>query len=268
MKKKIIPILLLIIAILIVIDVLIRIWYHNEFNLIFSSSEFNNILTPILTIIATIIYGWALLTTMGQNKIILSQSIKPFYEKEIEKLVNKAEATAIDKPSIYANENINLINYTKYITSSLFKLTEHKHYNEDYETFEYSKDAQIITYDYLKSRSYFPEFIFLSQFTVPIGAVHFFYGDLMKLIEEINNSKLIPEDKILLKKQIQRTFLLEYLEIIRLERKKIMSFPPIPIVDFSVMPAGIKKFDQITNTDFNHYYNSFKREFDNLMANS
>ncbi len=262
MNRKLILFLLLIIAVLLSIDVLIRVWYHNEYNLIFSSSEFNNILTPIFTLISTIIYGWALLTTIGQNKIILSQSIKPFYEKEIEKLIKKAETTQTEKTILYANEDINLLNYTKYIIKTLLKLTEHKHYNEDCETFEIKGNSNTITYEYLRNRSYFGEFLFLSNFTIPICTVHFFYNDLKKLIEEINNSKLILEDKILLKKQIQRTFLSEYLEIIRLQKEKVIPYPAIPIVDFGIIPMEVKKFDQIANTEFSHHYKFFKKELE------
>lgn len=262
MYKKFIPILLLIIAVLIATDVLIRVWFHNEYNLIFSSSEFNNILTPLLTFIATVIYGWALLTTIGQNKIILSQSIKPFYEKEIEKLVRKAETTQVEKTSLYADQDVNLINYTKYVTKTLYKLTEYKHYNEDYENYEIARNNTNMTFEYLKSRSYFSEYLFLSHLTMPLGPVHFFYGDLKKLIEEINNSKLITEDKILLKKQIQRTFLTEYLEIMRLQIDKVVLFPPIPIVDFSRFAMEIKKFDHISNTEYGHYYEFFRKEFE------
>ncbi len=260
MNKKLVPILLLIIAIAISIDVSIRLWYHYEYNLIFSSTEFNNILTPLLTFVATIIYGWALLTTIGQNKIILSQSIKPFYEKEIDKLLKKAETTQIKKTNLYENEDVNLINYTEYISNTFLKLTENKDYNEDYENFELGRNSTTITFEYLKSRSYYDEYLFLLQFTLPIGPLPFFYNDLKEFIEEINKSKLIREDKILLKKQIQRTFLLQYLAIIRLHRQMGMKFPAIPISDYNEIPIKFK-FDQIANTKFNQNYDFFVNEF-------
>lgn len=67
--------LLSILILLILIDLSTGIWYWNKLNLKFNSSEFNNIVTPILTMIATPIYAWALYTTIKQNKIALSQNL-------------------------------------------------------------------------------------------------------------------------------------------------------------------------------------------------
>jgi len=64
-------------------DLLSGIWYWNRLNLKFDSGEFNNILTPLLTLIATPIYAFALYTTIKQNKIAHRQNLKPFYEKKL-----------------------------------------------------------------------------------------------------------------------------------------------------------------------------------------
>jgi len=87
--------LIFILIILISIDLSTGIWYWNKLNLKFDSNEFNNIATPILTMIATPIYALALYTTIRQNKITLSQNLKPFYEKEIDNLILKAKKTSL-----------------------------------------------------------------------------------------------------------------------------------------------------------------------------
>jgi ABC-type uncharacterized transport system permease subunit len=75
--------LLIVLIILVTIDLTTGIWFWNRKNLMFEPSNFNNTLTPIISFCAFIVYTIALFTTIRQNKIILSQNIKPFFEKQI-----------------------------------------------------------------------------------------------------------------------------------------------------------------------------------------
>ena len=76
--------LLIVLIILVTIDLTTGIWFWNKKNLMLEPSNFNNILTPIISFCAFIVYSLALITTIRQNKIILSQNIKPFFEKQID----------------------------------------------------------------------------------------------------------------------------------------------------------------------------------------
>ena len=67
--------LLIAIIFLLLIDILIGTWYRNRLELSFSSSEFNNILTPLSSFFAVVIYSVALFTTIRQNKLINSFKI-------------------------------------------------------------------------------------------------------------------------------------------------------------------------------------------------
>lgn len=248
---------LIILIVLVLIDISVGIWYWNRLNLIFNSTEFNNILTPLLTISAVIIYAWALNTTRNQNKIILSQSIKPFYEKEIQKYVDKAKVIKIES-NLSRDENINGLNYIEHISDTLLSMTQNEDFINDYNISK-SKSDFVYTKDYFEKRSYFGELKFIYIFALNINPISFLYGDLKSLIEEINNSKLIQEDKLLLKNQIHRTFLSEYMELIR-QMDKNRFYPPIPLIYNSIFSNEIK-FELLSQTSFREHFTYFETEF-------
>lgn len=264
MKIRHIIIFLLFIAIaLLLTDLFTGIWYWNRLNLKFDPANFNNIITPIFAIIATLIYGLALFNTvnqnkiiLNQNKIILSQNIKPHYEKEIENLMTqsreikiKGEITNDDEPI-----KIDALNYIKAINDTIINLSQNKEYLEDYAKYE---NNELLTIDYFKSRNYFGKLLFLSEFTIGINAVSFFYQDIKLLIQEINQSKLISEDKELLKKRIKRNLLSQYMAFIDFMDKHPSIVPPIPIV-FDLQEKI--EFKLLSKTNFREHFDWFKSE--------
>lgn len=257
MKIKHIIIFLLSIAILLLLtDLITGIWYWNRLNLKFDPANFNNIFTPLFTIIATIIYAFALFTTINQNKIILSQNIKPHYEKEIENLVTKARELKINGEIANDGEpiEINALNYIKVINDTIIKLSQDNEFLEDYTKYE---NNELLTRDYFKSRNYFGKLLFLSEFTIGINQVSFLYQEIKLLIQEINQSKLISEDTELLKKQIKRYLLSEYMAFIDFMDKHPLIVPPIPIV-FDLQEKI--EFKLISNTNFREHFDWFKSE--------
>jgi hypothetical protein len=248
---------------LLLIDLLSGIWYWNRLNLIFDAAIFNNLLTPIMTVLATIIYGWALFTTINQNKIILSQNIKPYYEKEIAKYVLKTKENKIDEKFIFDGEDINCLNYVKYIAKTYYILMENEEFNVDYIQCEKGK---VITREYIKNRSYFKELLFLYNFSFGINPVEFLYSDIKTLIIEINGSKLIEEDKNILKKEIYRNLVLEYVKFFEMDTDSVLSFPKIPFIyqDFN---SDTVIWKRLSETSFNNHYNFFKKELENKATN-
>lgn len=257
MKIKYIIIFLLCMSILLLLtDLITGVWYWNRLNLKFNSANFNNIITPTFTIIATLIYGFALFNTMNQNKIILSQSLKPHYEKEIENLVIKSREIKIEGELTNNDESIkiNALNYIEAINNSIIKLSKNKEYLEDYAKYE---NNEILNIDYLKSRNYFVNLLFLSQFTIGMNSISFFYDDIKILIQEINQSNLISEDKELLKKNIKRNLLSEYMAFIDFLDKHPLIVPPIPLLNY--YNENIE-FKLISKTKFREYFDWFKNE--------
>lgn len=248
--------LAILIVILLVIDILTGILFWNRYNLIFEPNNFNNILTPILTIISTAIYATALFITIKQNKIILSQNIKPHYEREIEAYIAEADNIKIINNSIHKDQDITAKNYIKYINESIFSLAKNEEFHEDYD--KYNSNEKI-TVNHVMKRDYIYDLMFLTEFTM-LSKVSFFYDKLKEIIEEINKSKLIEEDKQLLKKRIERSLLSEYLAFIDFEDKHINLIPPIPLLYQDIGKSEVE-FGQISKTGFRKNYEYFKKEF-------
>lgn len=254
--KQIIIFLLCIATLLLLTDLITGIWYWNRLNLKFDSEKFNNIITPLFTIIATIIYAFALFTTINQNKIILSQNLKPLYEKEIEILITKSRDIKIKGEITNDAEPIEItaLNYIKAINNTIINLSQNNEFIEDYSKY---KNNELLTRDYFKSRNYFGKLLFLSEFAFGINQVSFLYQEIKLLIQEINQSKLISDDKELLKKQIKRNLLSEYMAFIDFMDKHPLIVPPIPIV-FDLQENI--EFKLLSKTNFREHFDWFKSE--------
>jgi len=264
MKIKHIVIFLLCFAILLLLtDLITGIWYWNRLNLKFNSANFNNIITPSFTIIATLIYGFALFNTvnqnkiiLNQNKIILSQNLKPHYEKEIDILITKSREIKIEGESTNDDKQIKIdaLNYIEAINDCIIKLSKNKEYLEDYSKYE---NNELLNIDYFKSRNYFGNLLFLSQFTIEINSISFFYEDIKILIQEINQSKLITEDKELLKKRIKKNLLSQYISFIEFMDNQPLIVPPIPVL-YNFQDKI--EFKLLSKTNFRKYFDWFKSE--------
>ncbi len=261
MKRKSLIYIIIFVAttfgILLLIDIFTGFWFWNRYNLIFDSAEYNNIITPTLTFIATVIYGSALFLTIRQNKIILSQNIKPHYEREIESYIAEARNVKIVSTTVHSDKEINATNYIEYINESILALCRNQQFLEDYDNHNRN---QILSRNHIMQRDYIFDLMFLSEFTLPMNRIISFYEKLKELIEEINQSKLINEDKKLLKKRIERSLLSEYLAFISFENKNSVIIPPIPLLYADFDKTDVQ-FGQISKTGFRKHYDYFRNEF-------
>ena len=247
--------LLSIVIILLALDLILGCWYYNKNNLIFSSSEFNNIVTPSLTIVATIIYALALFSALNQNKIVLSQNLKPHYLEEIKKLEKRAKKTIIVEQGIFPDEKINAENYISFIMKVLVKLTENIEYNEDFKNY---LNGNKLTNENIRERSYYTNVMFLTRFTFHLNEIHSLLSEVASFVQEINLSKLIKEDKEILKKQITRTFFQNYIEFIEFEDNHDF-VPQIPILYRRPTESDLY-FEKLSQTNFRNLYHELKRE--------
>ena len=98
--------------------------------------------------------------------------------------------------------------------------------------------------------------MFLSDFTFELSPINNFYNEVFQIIEEINLSKLIEDDKYLLKFEIERTLVGEYLAFVDSLDKHSFLTTPIP---FFSMNKDNCKFININKTDFRKYYDLFNK---------
>ena len=255
MKQRYFLIILLVITSFLLTLNIIGYCCDNKLNLVFDSSEFNNIVTPILTIVATFIYAFALFTTIKQNKIALSQNIKPYYLDEIKKFEKKAKKVVVNDETVFPGEKITAENYISYIMKALVELTKNEQYKEDYKN--HSKGTKL-TNEYIRTRTYYNLVMFLTGYTFHLSDINFLQSEIASLVGEINLSKLIEEDKILLKKQIDRTFFQNYLSFIEFEDKHDFA-PQIPILFRRPLESDIY-FEKLSQTNFRNLYFVLKKE--------
>ena len=104
MKKINVKWLLVILITLVLVDILTRFFLWKGLNLVFNASNFNNIVTPIATVVAIGVYYNTLRNLIKQTEIIQSQNMKPFFEAKLKNLISKAESVIIEYKGIRANK--------------------------------------------------------------------------------------------------------------------------------------------------------------------
>lgn len=253
-KTTILIILLSLLVLLISIDLLTGIWYWNKLHLVFNSSSFNNIIAPLSGLAAVVIYTLALFTTMKQNKIILSQTIKPHFENDINELKVEGENTKIQGILLQYEQEYNILNYLKLISKAFKDLENDMQFKEDLIRFSGGKEK--ISPSYFENRSYFDKVLTLNSFMIGDFSIEFFYKKIAGLIEEVDKSKLILDDKIYLKKRIHRFFLMEYLAFVSFMDNNPNFFPAIPMV---VTTSEFVEYQYLNKSEFRKHYKLLKK---------
>lgn len=253
-------IILVVVILLLLIIKTPQFFYDFYSNLFESSSDFNNKVTPIISIIAVIIYALALYNTINQNKILLSQNLKPYFENEIENFIKKSKKELTSKKllidRIELPKKITAQNYINVLSRVFIALIKNSEYQSDLK--EFNKGVKFNN-EYFETRSYFKEIFFLTEFTFQYSPIQSHYGEILEFIREINLSKLIDEDKELLKKRIKRTLIGDYIAFIDFsDRNPSLITPPIPFISMDKLDC---KFIKINNTDFRKHYEIFNKVF-------
>ncbi|MGW8123820.1 hypothetical protein ACV07N_14275 [Roseivirga echinicomitans] len=247
-QLKLTQILISALIVLVAIDIITGIFFWNREYLFFDSTLFNNITTPIISILSLIIYSAALLFTIKQNKIIFSQHMRPYFEKQINRIQFEYETEKIDTSFITTDKEYNGINYPNLIAQQLLELTKSNDYNLDLVEF---KKGNYLQKKHYESRDYFGIVMFLSQF---LGGVYtsFKYDRIRELVAEIEASKMLDEDKLMLKKTIKKDLVINYVSLIKSEDSWQEISPPFPIL-FNPNSDKIE-FKNISETNFRNSY--------------
>jgi len=270
---KIITIALLgLVIILLLIDIITGIWFWNGKYLIFNSSTFNNIATPIAQFIGVITFLVSLFLIYkqtnllkNQNEILLSQNTKQFYEEQIKDYKEKIN----DYSKLYYVGNkeyvINPINFTKHLYNIFNKLLLDINYYSDIKNFQTNKMKET----YYSNTNYYVFKEIFQSFTngFTYNQIYSLHQKIKELINEINiSNNLIDNDKNLLKKRIKREFLIDYIIYIENMRKQKAIKMKIPVsLTYSRFGGNTNYeylFKSIDETDFAIDYDWFKNELE------
>lgn len=255
--KNIIFGLLVLLIILVAIDIGTGIWYWNKLNLKFDSTEFNNIATPVTSIISFAVVFFALFVSIKQNKINVSLSIKPYFERKIDLLLAEAENTKLDDAiaaNLFPEDNYNGINYVDSIVKATKLLERSDQFRDDFRDFE--NTAVPKSMEYYQARDYYKVVFFLTQFTMGFNMFGSSKAKIQNLFTEIKTSKLISEDKDFLQRRIKAEILQKYLSFIENEKKFRIHHYKFPILYERQNPITYKFFYE---TEFADLYNWLKK---------
>lgn len=189
----------------------------NKFN--FSSSIFNNIVTPIAALIGIYFYSRALNVSQEQNRLLLSQNLKDNYLKEIEMLLHDSnEIIVLGLNNISSGFNIEEIKgvnfYDKYIKliSNLRKDKDFIYDNRRFRRKEFDEDI-----DYFESRTYGEYSLYFAPFIFGISGYFNLINSSIDLLKVISLSKMNNQDKLILFNIIYSKILVDYLQLYHLE---------------------------------------------------
>lgn len=184
MRKYLIVILLMAACLLLIGDIVVRSWFSNGLHLVFDDDNFNNIVTPIATIISIGIYTWTLLVLIKQNKVIHSQNLKPNFQREYDSLI-KSLSGKID----------NILTYKPIDLPEMFwrfhvDLGNDKHYKDDIRFHHMGNSDKYNFYEIGCSYKKIASFL---QLFAESGIYH--YDPLAEFIKRVKESDLMEDDK-------------------------------------------------------------------------
>ncbi|PQJ31320.1 hypothetical protein BST92_05000 [Nonlabens arenilitoris] len=206
-KKNKTAILISTIGILVLLNIIsyTKLWTNLE--TYFDSKVFNEIATPIATIIAVIIYYGALKSTQNQNAITKSNNDKNYFEEIIKEYQDKAKSTSVKYHNDYSNKSINFTELVEEVIINIDTMI----YNEDYQSdLKLLSNGETLTHYNMKLRSYKKEYSFLSKIFTGKSRMSFFIQDIIELLKDIDSSNLTKDDKKILSKKIIRIFIGDY----------------------------------------------------------
>jgi hypothetical protein len=259
--NKIIIGLLALISLLFLVDIITGIWYWNRFNLKFSDSVFNNIITPLSGLLSIIIYSIALFITIRQNKIINSHSLKESYLKGISRFKTDANNIKVELKGLF---DTNFLNFRTIINEIFMQLWRNNDYIKDTQNRE-----KKISQSKLETKTYYPQILFLQEFYLKHTLNHGYYSGLKQFIDEILLSDLIENHKKMVINEIETELLHDYLSLISdmvtLSKININGESPYLILTLS-LPDLEHEWKSIERTEFRKFYDWYKERITNAYA--
>lgn len=195
LKKYLLYILLIISSGLLLTNIIIHFWDGWKFT-VYGTTLFNNLVTPIATIISIWIYTWTLFELIKQNRINHSNNLKPYFERRfdyvLKRLNEKIYRVTVFRPQ---DSGIQFDYHSTFSILVFFKEAENKILNDP----EYQYDLNLFNSGQVKKRELYDLTTYV-RFYVKYLELFFNHGlsgyiKVIDLIKEVKGSSLIDEDK-------------------------------------------------------------------------
>jgi len=204
-------------VVLLLVDIAVHVWFGNRYHLKFDDATFNNVVTPIVSVITAIAFVYISFNqnklVLRQNKIIISQGLKPYYEQLVKKLIAKFKKTEF-KYSTDDDMKYNGINWTDILQRTLHETFITNDYEEDLKDYQLGNRKP---FSYYRSRSYFSS---LNSVDTILYKMEERYKGLRTLEYQITNSNLIGEDIEQLNRKIHFGVLEEFFKYYAKEKAR------------------------------------------------
>jgi len=222
LKKYLLPILLTVFSLLLITNIIIHYW--NGWSITTGGSTlFNNLVTPIATIISIVIYYVTLRVLIKQNRINQSNNLKPDYQRKFDFVMDKLK----EKHIKYGNftEKFNCFDILDRLYEDVSGVVRNRGYSEHLKEFKAKGELKIESNSNVK-------FLYVDD---TLNHIYPFcnygisrYDRAVDLIEKIKESGMLADDIIRFKEQIRMEMIDPYMQFI----KKITSIKgqyPIPL---------------------------------------
>ena len=248
-KKNYKTVLIIFMIILLLLDITVRLEF-TKINLGgFDPSYFNNIVTPIATVISIGLYFYALKLMTKQNAIIGSQNSYPFIDMQFNQTKKVLEKLVAIQPPV-PDKNCTAFNCAANIYETMLKVRSNKEFISD--EIDYLSGIRRPR-SYYEDRSYFSEICFLTHYCF-FGISE--YSSVVSLIEEIEKSKLEDEVKLQFKKRILNELVSEYVNIMVIWDVSPESYQ-IPMINLDEKNV---KYESILSTNYRNHFDYFKKK--------
>lgn len=170
---------------------------------------FSWIATPFISLLAFVVYGAALYTSIKQNKITTSTSLIPYFEEEIEDAIELSKNFVIT--ITWNDNNINGLNFGNLLFTEMMILKYNDSYVKDV------KEGKLNGLINLKDLSYGKNLLFLNNFfsfqshsDYP-SDFHKYFEKILRLIRIIESSELTKSHQKILKFKVRNRLANEFI---------------------------------------------------------
>lgn len=159
--------------------------------------------TPIISLVAVIIYARALKNSTNQNKVLLSQNLKPNFEKEIEFLLKEGNKKGIVQKTDFSEEKI-----TYKVSNTFQGLYQYVRNLTNCEEFQMDrKDKIFLNEKLINSKNYSKDLFSIRHIIYKNSSYARYFKNIELFLEKVENSRLIEEDKYAVKNSLRRLIL-------------------------------------------------------------
>jgi hypothetical protein len=207
LRKNWLSILIPVVGILAITDIYLR--YNPSWSFtIRESTIFNNIATPVATIVSIGIYAWTLVILIQQNRIAHSNNLKPYFERRFDFVLNKLNERSIKYR--YYTDLFNSFEILDIIYNDLREVAGNGGYLMDLQN--YKSNFSLRVKDIESYNTYIGNYVDHLYPFCNYGIPRF--NLVSSLVEQLNESDLMEMDKVNFKEQIKTEMIEPYIKFI------------------------------------------------------